>query len=259
MNLLQIFADKRRLDLALTLSRHPKDEQHRAEVLRRAGIAEHQHAAFLEAVQAFDVLRQRANCNDCLDADACLDDNLLAEFVDGVLHPDDLPETEGHLAHCGSCLQKAVTLAQWTEELAPAPAWPQVVVGMMRKGLQLLAFPESGFTRRELTAVPVLSSGAAEQAAAVWSLADGEMLAEFAITTDGSGVATLCVKFQAAGIPVREGRVSLRLEEALLESLPLPATGEVCFRDLTPGSYVLELESEFQPPKAFEVTLQPAA
>jgi hypothetical protein len=240
MNLLDILSDKHRFELALSLATQPGEAGE--DVLLQAGIPVQRHEAFREAVQILRTLREAAGCAECRDPEGCMDDNLLAEFVDGVLSREELEAVERQLAHCAACLRKAVALAELAHELLPAPTLAEVVVGIARRGLRVLAYPGSDFALHPLRPVPVLDAIGETTLAQRWSMAQGGIHATFTLVAEDGGTATLELALERDGKPLEHGQVALRQEGLLLEALPLPAEGGISFQSLAPARYTLEWE-----------------
>jgi len=259
MKLPDLFAEPHLLELALAISAAPLHSPDTAERLRRAGIADANHAAFLRMTRIFVGLRREANCSTCQDPQACLDENTLAEFVEGAVPADELPLVERQLAQCGNCLRKAVELAQWTRELAPEPHWTEVVLGMASRGLRMLSAPASGFVSLNLQPVSVMSGAEEAPGAQSWSVTQGELDAVFTMTVEGPGLVALQTRLSHRGAPPASARMTLSLEGLMLESQLLPGDGEHTFWHLTPGRYTLEVESTEELIGAFTIELQDAA
>ncbi len=241
MNLIQIFANPQHLDLALTLAALPGDAPEREQLLHRAGLQDGQRDAFMKTLHVFEQLRSEAGCATCEDASGCLDANTLAEFVDGVLPEEAMPAVQGQLAHCGACLGKAVALAQLTRELTPAPRWPEVVLGMARRGVHFITAPLTGFAEQTLQPVPVMAGEAPEVAVRQWTLLDRDIVGVFTLTQEEDGLAGLSVRFERDGSQLTRGRVELRLDDALLESHPITSGEERAFWHLEPGPYRIDV------------------
>lgn len=253
MRLADLFARHDWMELAVALSALPG---HAAPVrLAEAGIHPHQHEDFLRLVASINALQGHLACADCQQGVACLDDNTLAEFVDGVLPPEAVPTVERQLAQCGACLHKALELARITHELAPRRVWPEVVVAFARRGLRILAKPAEGF--QPLALQPLALMGPDLDAAAQrWTQTHGEIEGVFTLSVDASGSVTAQVGFSCEGKPVSGGRVALRMDDLLLESLALPESGEHTFWGLTPGRYLIELEATGLAPASFALDLR---
>lgn len=241
MTLLQIFSDKRWLELAVALSALPPGAH--AEALARAGVPASEHEAFLGAVGAFIALRDDVNCVECARPESCLDDNTLAEFVDGVLQREALHAVERQLAVCGGCLRKAVDLADLTRELAPAPHWTGVVLGLAERGLRVLSKPLESIRFEALVPVAALAGATAAPQAQRWMVAHGSINATFTMTAESNGCVSLHARFERDGRPLSPARLGLRLDDLLLEAHPLPDSGEATLWHLAPGRYQVEIES----------------
>lgn len=257
MRLADLFARHDWIELAVALAALPGHEAPAR--LTKAGLHPHQHEDFLRLVASISALQGRLACAGCRQGSACLDDNTLAEFVDGVLPPGALPMVERQLAQCGGCLHKALELARLTSELAPRPAWPEVVVACARRGLRILAKPAEGFQPLALQSLPLMGQDTDASTAQRWTQAQGEIEGVFTLSVDDSGGITAHVGFTREGKPVSGGRVALRMDDLLLESLALPESGEHTFWGLTPGRYLIELESVGLPPASFALDLRQEA
>jgi anti-sigma factor RsiW len=259
MNLPKLFAEPHLLDLALALSGDSRLVPDCTDRLRRAGVPDADHAAFLRAAQVFEGLRREAHCATCHDPQACLDENTLAEFVDGAIPATELPAVERQLARCHSCLKKAVELAQWSRELAPEPHWTEVVLGMANRGLRFLSSPGAGFASLNLQPVAVMNDPEETNGAQCWSVTQGDIDAVFTMTVEAPGLVALQTRLIHRGAPPTNARMTLSLEGMMLESQLLPGNGEHTFWHLTPGRYTIEVEAPDQRIGAFTIELRDAA
>jgi hypothetical protein len=259
MNLIQIFANPQHLDLALTLAALPGDAPDREQLLHRAGLQDGQRKAFLKTLQVFEKMRLDAGCATCEDTNACLDANTLSEFVDGVLSEEAKPFVERQLAHCGACLGKAVALAQLTHELTPAPRWPEVVLGLARRGVHFITAPLTGFAEQTLQPVPVMAGEAPEVVVRQWTLQDRDIVGVFTLTQEEDGLAGLSVRFERDGAPVTRGRIELRLDDTLLESHPISSGEERAFWHLESGQYRVDVLLSADEGATFGIVLEQTA
>lgn len=259
MNLIQIFANPHHLDLALTMAALPGDAPDREQLLNRAGLQDGQRKAFLKTLQVFEKMRLEAGCASCEDANACLDANTLSEFVDGVLSEEAKPLVERQLAHCGACLGKAVALAQLTHELTPAPRWPEVVLGLARRGVHFITAPLTGFAEHTLQPVAVMAGETPEVAARQWTLLDRGIVGVFTLTQEEGGLAGLSVRFERDGSPLTRGRVELRLDDALLESHPINSGEARAFWHMETGQYRVDVLLSPDEGATFGIALQQLA
>ena len=254
MNMSHIFAEKRLLDLVVKLSETQPGA--RETVLKGSGISLEQHAELLKLAQDFARLRGKLPSMRHDNGNACLNDNTLAEFVDGVLPTHEAVEAERHLAACGACLHDAVELAQLCSEVAPEARWPEVVIGMAQRGLRLLSQPFQGFAEHALQPVPVMGAEVDSPAAKCWSATDGEITAYYTMVMQGERAVSLSVRFSRDGDALENGRLALRMEEALIEAHPLAGSGEHTFWQLTPGRYTVELEAGDALAARFSIVLE---
>jgi len=254
MNLELIFANKPLLDLALSISGLPVEAPERRALLARAGLGEAAERAFLRSVSTFEALRQSADCASC---DACLDENTLAEFVDGVLTANEVVAVERALAQCGNCLRNAVALAQITHELTPAAPWKEVVLNIARRGLRIAAAPLEGFSELALQPVASLSAATETTRARCWSLDDNGVVATFTVTLEEGGMIAMAMTFERDGHAVRGGRIALRAEDLLVEVRPLGRLEEQhTFWHIEPGQYLVEIILPDTTEARFPITIE---
>lgn len=257
MTMLQIFANKDWTELAVAISNAPG---HDAKVqLHRAGVPASEHDDFLRIARSFRALREHAHCSECTDREACLDDNTLAEFVDGVVPEHMLPEVEQKLAHCGACLHKALELAHLANELAPPPSLPAVVIAFVKQGFKILSHPLQGFDALELQPVAMMSGEDGQARARCWSQVQGDYQGVFTMAADKAGAVSLHVRFLRNGSPAAGSRIALRSQDLLLESQMLPESGEHFFLNLSPAPYAVEVEDELGSTASFLIALQEVA
>jgi hypothetical protein len=96
------------------------------------------------------------------DARATIDDNLLAEYVDGQLDQADRERVEAMLARDPESLRDGMELAALAREVVDQhPSVIEYVIGVAAKGLKMLIHPETGFTFETPEPVPVLGGGPA--------------------------------------------------------------------------------------------------
>lgn len=238
MNLLQLFQDPAQLDLALALTQHEGHAAEQEALLARAGLGQAAQADLRAASRHF--ARMRAASGKPA-GHVCLDENCLAEFVDGVLPASDLPAVERALAECPSCLKSALALAELTRELVPATPWTEVVLGIAKKGLRILQAPFEGFTEIGLQPVAVLRGPAPEAQSRRWELTQHGITATFTATLEEDGLTGITATFRRGDAPFAQGRVALRLDDALLEAQPLAGAEGCVFWHLEPGHYTLEI------------------
>lgn len=258
MNLMQIFSGKPTLELALAVTALSAGSREREALLAEAGLVEDAAAGFLRTVQVFDLMRVQAGCAAC-QGGHCLDENTLAELVDGILPAEEQAAVEGQLAQCAACLGKAVALAQLMHELAPAPRWNAVVLGIARRGLRILSAPFEGYMEQELQPVAVLSAGTEETTTRRWRQEDRGVSAIFTVVLEEGGTIGLSMDFEYGGRPLTRGNVALRLDDTLLEARPIaPDDEQQTFWGLEPGNYLVEVLLEEGEAAGFPIVLEHA-
>ncbi len=251
MNLAQIFADKSMFELALSVSGLQPASPEREALVARAGLGAVQKQQFLRTLGTFDALRESVTCVDC---NSCVDDNTLAEFVDGVLEETELAVVEQRLAHCGACLRNAVFLAQLAHELAPATPWKEVVLGIARRGLRFVTAPLDGFAELTLQPVPALATATAS--ARRWTMEDNGVSATFTVTLEEGGMVAMTMGFEHANQVLRAGRVALHADDILVEMQPIGSSWEHhTFWHIEPGRYLIEVTLPNHTEARFPVTI----
>lgn len=88
------------------------------------------------------------------DAD-CLDDNALAEYIEGVITPGPRRHAEAHLAACAACTAQLAALHGLLEPGARESV-PQIALAWLRDGLRTLDTIAAAFRPVELSLAPVL-------------------------------------------------------------------------------------------------------
>lgn len=242
------------IDRAITLAAQAENEQALLAGLAAAGMSGEERSLFESTLRQMYRVRHELRSHKV--PGACLDDNTLAEFVDGVLTKVERESAEQHLACCHACLHNAAHLAELAAELAPARPMLQVVLGVARRGLELLQRPLEGFAEQSLQPVMVLGGETEARAARGWTLSAEGMDADFLAVADEDAIA-VSVQLHRAGEPVKQSRVTLRCDEVMLESSPVPASGALTFYQLSPGRYTLEITPQEGRPVEFALQLTP--
>ena len=242
------------IDRAIDLAAQAETEQELLQRLREAGVSAQEQTLFEHTLRLMH--RARHALRDQKGPDACLDDNQLAEFVDGVLSRAERSAAEQHLACCHACLHNAAHLAELAAELAPAPPMLQVVLGVARRGLELLQRPLEGFMEQTLQPVMVLGGETEAPAARGWTLTAEGVDAEFLAVAEDDAIA-VTVQVNREGEPIRRSRISLRSDDLMMESCPMPPTGRLTFYQLSPGRYTIEITPEGGRPVEFALQLTP--
>jgi len=256
MNLVDLFTHKAQLDLALALAALPENSPERAALLAKAGLGEQAEAVLLASVQLFARLCEENGCTHCEAGLHCLDDNTLAEYIDGVLHEGGSSVVEKQLAACPVALRRTVAAAQLVQELAPVASWRAVVLGVAQRGLRILSAPFEGFAEQALQPVAVLSSSDVTASTRRWRADDGGVTGDFTVTLEEGGAVGLSMLFEHGGRPLSRGRIGLRLDDTLLEVQPLLADAACSFWHLEPGHYLLEFSVDNALEASFPIVLE---
>ena len=253
MNIAQIFEDKPLFELALAISGLPADSPQRETLAIEAGLGTDTINAFLDSVRVFDAIRANTGCAGC---DNCVDDNTLAEFVDGALEAEELAQVEQRLAACGQCLRNAVSLAQLAHEVIPATPWKTVILGIARRGVQILSAPLEGIAELTLQPVPVMSA-VASSTARRWQIEDGGITATFTVTLEEGGYVGLSAGFEHQGTALQGGQVLLRADGQLVEFHPIGSGWEHhTFWHLEAGNYTVEVNHPQLLPACFPISVK---
>ncbi len=174
---------------------------------------------------------------------ACLDDNGLAEYVDGVMPWEDRVTAEAHLATCGLCVRKVADLHTLLAAAQPARTAPQLALAWLRDGLKVVGAAVDTFTAVPLTAVPVLD-GAVCPKVLSWDVESVVGPIRVTVQHDRGEKATLRLVFEGAPESGERCRIHLKCGGKLLESRTLDATGAVEFPELEAEDYDVEIDVE---------------
>ncbi|MBI2433272.1 MAG: zf-HC2 domain-containing protein [Candidatus Hydrogenedentes bacterium] len=202
--------------------------------------------------------------------ETCPEENLFAEYLDGVLSSAARRRFERHLAACGRCIDQLVEtygLIPARETAAPA----RIAVQWLKDGLKVLSLAKDILRPLELHPAPVLGATSppaphvAGASSPVPSLPpdsrlqtpDSKTLA-WQMTQDGYDIqltlqhakaqrTTLHLAVLRDAAPVHGHRVSLRGETTLRESRKLAPTGTVTFAGLDPAEYEVSIDVPERP------------
>lgn len=172
----------------------------------------------------------------------CLDDNGLAEFVDGAMPWEDRVAAESHLATCGLCVRKVADLHTLVAAAQPAGTAPQLALAWLRDGLKVVVAAVETFTAVPLVAVPVLD-GTVSPKVLSWALESAFGPIRVTVQHDRGGKATLRLEFEAYSDSGARCRVHLKSGGALLESRTLDAMNVVEFSELDTEDYEVEIDT----------------
>ncbi len=200
-------------------------------------------AACGEALALYSGLR-RANSRPDRDGarGTCLDDNGVAEFVDGVMSWEDRVTAESHLATCGLCVRKIADLHTLIEAAQPARTAPELALAWLRDGLKVVGAAVETFTAIPLAAVPVLD-GAVSPKVLSWDMESASGPIRVTVQHDRGAKASLRLVFESGTENGGRCRVHLKCGGALLESRTLEAAGTVEFSELETEDYEVEVDA----------------
>jgi len=196
-----------------------------------------------EALALFSGLRRAAK-HPTVDGarGPCLDDNGLAEYVDGVMSWEDRVTAEAHLATCGHCVRSVADLHTLLAAAQPAQTAPQLALAWLRDGLKVVRAAVETFTAVPLAAVPVLDGSLCPKVLS-WDLDSAAGPIRVTVQHDRGEKATLRLVLEGAPEPGRRCRVHLKSGGALLESRTLESTGAVEFSELDTEDYEVEIDA----------------
>lgn len=198
---------------------------------------------------------RRANRGSGAHTDGCLDENALAEFVDGAMPWEERVTAESHLAACGKCAHNLAELHTLLVALRPAQTAPQLVLAWVRDGLNVISAAMDTFTARPLAAVPVLDRAQLPKVLS-WSLESGSGPVQITVQHDAGGTATLRLVLAPETAAAGRCRVHLKRAGSLLESRTVDPSAAVEFPELVPADYQVEMVAAGSR-TAFQFTLTP--
>ena len=214
------------------------------------------------------------------DASPTVDDNLLAEYVDGVMEPSERERVEGLLARDPEALRAGMALNELRRIVADQP--PSVleyVIGVAAKGLRMLSHPETGFALETPVPVPTLGGGPAiptrefstftpnseseaqvrGQSSFTWIQFASNLRMTLTATHAEQERVDLTLRVNDTAGPLRGGRLTVRCNANLVQSELLPVDGTVSLRGLEIAAYDFEIVPPGGPPVRFAVRLSDQA
>jgi len=172
----------------------------------------------------------------------CLDDNVIAAYVDGRLSRAERDAAECHMAGCQRCLRQLADLSRLLEEVADSnPSILRFVIRVVQNGLRIFEHPVEGFSPVKLAPVSVLSADAEAQIspanALAWCQITGPFSIRFGLTQDADGFFTLTISAKEDSAPSAGGQFTLRREGRIVQSETLNNDGRAAFPELEAGIY----------------------
>ena len=174
----------------------------------------------------------------------CLDDNVLAAYVDHTLPREERDAVEEHLAACQACLRSVAELARLTESHSESPAESpsliQYVVQVAKDGLRLLSLPEQGFSLLPYAAMQALGPNEhREDGSPVqqWIQSEGELALHFTLRQVDDRHVNMDLAFPGE-TPCPSGvRLQLYQEGHLLQSEEFSEEGRISLQNLSIENY----------------------
>lgn len=174
----------------------------------------------------------------------CLNDNLLAEYVDHALNAEDQRSVELHLASCLACIRDLLALHELVESTDSQTSVLTFVVGLAKKGLEVLSHPPEGFTPLQASPVPVLdgkSAGTLHKSTA-WTQRAGDYAFQFRVNQEEGARASVLVGLESGdGVSADGLRLTLRYDGSIVQSEALAADKATTLAGLHLKDYTLSV------------------
>ncbi len=188
-----------------------------------------------EARAAFDELTGPAGA-----APAPIDDNTLAEYLDGVLSEAERGQVEARLVSEPGALQQLAGLAELLESGEDESPALTFVIELAKKGLRMLSHPTEGFELIPLQPAAVLGPERTQRIQ-TWTQRLGPVHVHCTLQATKDDLLGLTIKLISPAPPPSGSRVSLLAGGKLVQSDVLPDSGEVTLRNLEPAIYDLDI------------------
>ena len=219
-------------------------------------------AAGIDSGPGADLLREHlAHCSACAKAYAeslsiavagreahgaavhvtpCPDENLLAEYYDGILPPLDCDRVEEHLATCADCVRQLSALHTVLVEAPQRVPRREIVLEWLRDGLRVIRQTAEALRSVDLALAPVLRSGA-EPAALAWAAEQGDYTLRITLQQAAAQHLTLHLALHRSGEAASGHRVYVRADGELIESRTTGEDGVVTLLGLPVADYTVEV------------------
>lgn len=169
-----------------------------------------------------------------------IDDNTLAEYLDGALSAEEKESVEARLVNEPGALRQLIGLADLLPEDDERGHAIAYVFEMLGRALRMLSHPGEGFELMPLQPAAVLGPET-ESSVQVWTQDLGPIRIQCTLQCTADKRLGLTVKLVSPDAPPQGMRISLRMEGKLLQSDVVPSSGEVTLHDLGPATYELEI------------------
>ncbi len=175
------------------------------------------------------------------DQAACLDDEIIAAYMDDKLDAPAREEAEAHFASCQNCLRQLRELAQCMEDLEDSPGQAALtfVVEVGRRVLRMLATPDEGFSPAEQAPAPALAPDDTQHVLC-WTQRVDELELELRLVRVDDTHVSLRVAGTAGGPSLAGVRFNLRSGDDIVQSEPIPEDGAFMLHGLEIAPYALE-------------------
>ena len=169
-----------------------------------------------------------------------IDDNTLAEYLDGVLSDAEREQVEARLVSEPGALQQLVGLAELLEPGEDERSAVTFVIEVAKKGLRLLSHPAEGFEPIPLQPAAVLGPEKTQRIQ-TWTQRLGPVHVHCTLQATKDDLLGLTIKLISPDPPPSGTRVSLLADGKLVQSDVVPESGEVTLRNLEPAVYDLDI------------------
>lgn len=169
-----------------------------------------------------------------------IDDNTLAEYLDGVLSDAERAQVEARLVSEPGALQQLIGLAELSELGEDESSAVTFVIELAKKGLRLLSHPAEGFEFIPLQPAAVLGPEKPQRIQS-WTQHLGPIHVHCTLQATKDDMLGLTIKL-ISPVPLPIGtRVSLLADGKLVQSDIVPESGQVTLRNLEPVTYDLDI------------------
>lgn len=187
-------------------------------------------------------------------AGPCLDENVLAEFVDRVLDNSERDAVMHHLAHCQSCVAQVAELTSIMEEVHPT-TWSYWFKRVADK-ITLPVHPAQGFMPLSHEPAMVLEHRNDEQTVLSWTQETGDCSVQFDLHELKQSLYAIQLTVRTDSIPLDKCSLVLRVNGNILQAQPLQQTGRIKLDDLSAQCYEIEIVSPEGVKGNFELFLE---
>jgi hypothetical protein len=183
----------------------------------------------------------RAARSATLATDSCPEDNMVAEYLDGVISPVHRNTFEQHCATCATCARQLSDLhTLLTASTRPAPLY-QIAMEWLRDGLGAIEEAAGTFQSVPLASAPVLKSNDAPTALS-WEATHDQHVIKVTVQRNSPEQLTLYAALLFEGSAAPGLRVTVRSGGEILESRVTDDGGAVVQYGLPVSDYAIEID-----------------